>query len=350
MPGSPPVLGALDPRSPAPFGRGSVVRTVVASPLTALLVQRALVMEVAHPAVAAGVEHHSQFRRRPISRAWVTADTALRLTFGHDAMARGAVEQIYRVHDRINGHLEEPGDPGGPDGHPTPYTAHDASLLTWVWATLVDTAETAFTRWVRPFGPGEADAFYAEMRSLARFLGIPDLLLPGDRVEFSRYLEAMLERHDLGSGPVSHDVARQVLWFRHWSVPAPVVRVERALALATLDPRLVDRLRLRAGRGDVELGRRLDAWFSAYYRRLPIPTTPVPVLPTLYVLARRPTIGLGRRARSAGDALGGAFGALGAFGAFDRARRAGEALGGLPRGGSEPAARTGTGGHPTPRG
>ena len=38
---APPVLGGLDPEAPAPFGPRSIVRAMVAEPVTALLVQRA---------------------------------------------------------------------------------------------------------------------------------------------------------------------------------------------------------------------------------------------------------------------------------------------------------------------
>ncbi len=221
--GTAPVLAAFDPARPSPFGRHGMVRAVVANPVTALLVQRALVMEVAHPAVAAGVEHHSRFRSHPLRRAWVTADAALRLTFGDDEVARGAVRQIYRVHDRINGPVEALGPVADPAPRPGSYTAHDAALLLWVWATLVDTAETAYTRWVRPFGPGEGEAFYTEMRSMGSFLGIPHDTLPADRAAFARYLERTLDDERLGSSEVSRRVARQVLWFSHWSVPPAAV-------------------------------------------------------------------------------------------------------------------------------
>ena len=302
-----PVRGALDPEAPAPFGPRSIVRAMVAEPVTALLVQRALVMEVAHPKVAAAVVHHSHFQRRPLSRAWVTADAALRLVFGDATVARAAVRQIYGVHDRINGTLdgagagpgtEEGARRGGADGAPADqsYDAHDASLLLWVWATLVDTTETAFTRWVRPLEPLEADVFYAEMRGFARFLGIPDELLPAGRGAFSRYVRAVLAGDGVGTSERSRALACQVLWFEHRVVPSPIVRLERVLALATLDRDLLERLGLHPDPADTALGHRVDAWLRAYYRH--IPRSPR-VLPSLYVLVRRPSIGLGRRLRSA---------------------------------------------------
>jgi len=291
MTAPPPVLGALDANAPLPFGRHSIVRAVVAEPVTALLVQRALVMEVAHPKVAAAVAHHSQFQRRPLSRAWVTADAALRLVFGDERVARAAARQIYAIHDHIDGELDDGGN----------YTAHDASLLVWVWATLVDTAETAFTRWVRPFDGGEADAYYGEMRSFARFLGIPDALLPADRAAFSDYLDEVLGSELLGTTEEARALARQVLWFEHRVVVSPLVRLERVLALATLDDRVSHRLGLEPSPADLELGRRLDAWLGRYYRWFPRPPR---ILPALYVQMRRPSVGLAGRVRSALGVLG----------------------------------------------
>jgi len=261
-----PLTPALAP--PEGPGPRAMVRRVAGEPVAALLVQRALVMEVAHPKVAAAVSDHSSFRSQPLRRAWATADAAARLVFGDDRAAVATVARIRRTHDRVHGEMIE-GDA---------YTAHDPELLCWVWATLVDTAELAFTRWVRPFGDGEADAFYREMRDLARFVGVPDAMLPATNAEHRAYVERMLNGPVLGSTPATKTLARQVLWFRHVLVPPAVVRLERSLALATLDPRLLERLDLRASTLDTLVGRSWDAALRASYRYLPAPRlTPLPV-------------------------------------------------------------------------
>jgi uncharacterized protein (DUF2236 family) len=282
-----PTVGALDPEARTPFGPRSIVRTVVGEPLTALLVQRALVMEVAHPKIAAAVAQHSTFERRPLTRAWVTADTALRLVFGNDQVARAAARQVYAVHDRINGSMpvHQPAD----RLEEARYSAHDARLLAWVWATLVDTAEVAYTRWVRPWSEGEADEFFAEMRAFGLFFGIPDAVLPADRHALARSLEDMLADDGYGASDDSRSLARRILWFRRWNVPSPVVRLERVLALATLDPRLLARLDIEADAADRMLGFRLDDLLRAYYRRLPRSPR---VVPAVYVALRSPTVGL----------------------------------------------------------
>jgi uncharacterized protein (DUF2236 family) len=291
--GPEPPLGSLDPDAPTPFGPSSLLRRVVSEPVTALMIQRALVMDVAHPKVAAGVEDHSGFRSRPWWRAWVTVDTALRLVFGPTETARAAARQIYATHDHIQGSLPEGAGPWRPG---EPYSAHDASLLTWVWATLVDSAELSYARFVGPFSPAEADTYYADMVAFARFVGIPAGLLPADRAAFASYLEAMMAGDRLGSAEVSRTLARLILWFDHRSVPSPIVRVGRVLALTTLDPRLLRRLDLRLDAADERYAGRLDRMLRSYYPRLPRARASVP---TLYVMLRRPTVGLAPRLRAA---------------------------------------------------
>ncbi|HXQ60032.1 MAG TPA: oxygenase MpaB family protein [Acidimicrobiales bacterium] len=288
----PPVLGALDPTADSPLGRDSFLRRVVAEPVTALMIQRALVMDVAHPLVAAGVEDHSSFRSHPWRRAWVTVDAALRLVFGDTPTARGAARQIYATHDHINGSLSERAGPWGPG---TGYTAHDAGLLTWVWATLVDSAEVAYTRWVAPFTAVEADDYYADMVAFARFMGIPAVSLPADRHAFAGYLEATLAGDLLGDGEEGRTLAHQILWFSHRRVPPAIVRVGRVLAVATLDPRLRRRMALTLDADDERYGLRLDARLRTYYPRLPRARAG---LPMLYVRLRRPTVGWGGHART----------------------------------------------------
>jgi uncharacterized protein (DUF2236 family) len=280
------VLGSLDRAAPAPFGPASPIRRVVGEPIVALLYPRALVMEVAHPSVGAAVADHSHFQQHPVQRLWATSDAAMRLVFGRGGEPMAAATQIYRLHDRINGTTEA-----------TAYTAHDASLLLWVWATLVDTCDVAFTRWVRPYHPGEADAFYQDMARFARFFGIPEALIPGDRSAFAAYLDAMLAGTDpagtdLGGSATSARVVRDVLWFRRWFVAPPAMSALRLLAIGTLDPRLAERLGLGLTAPERRRFERLDGLLRRHYTRLPGARTS---LPYRYLTLRRVLTGFGSR-------------------------------------------------------
>ncbi len=291
---SAPTFGRLDPSIDTRFTAGSMVRRVGGEPIVALGVMRILVMDVAHPKVGAGVRDHSSFRSRPFARLWGTADLGLRMVFGDRRVARAAAEQIYRFHDHVNGSV---GDDGPEWAAEAGYTAHDASLLLWVWATIVDTMSVTYERWVAPLSDAEADELYADLCRFGRFFGIPADLLPPDRAAFARYLDGVLDSDVLVATPTTVEQVRGVLWYQHPLVLPPVVRLARVMAVGLLDPRLVQRFELDLNDADAQLFKRIDRFLAEWYHRLP------PVrrqLPVWYLRLRRPTIGLKRRLTGAG--------------------------------------------------
>ncbi len=243
-------------------------------PVILLGYPRALVMEVAHSSVGAAVADHSRFQEQPVHRLWATSDAALRLVFGADGEPMGAARQIYRFHDHING-VASTG----------PYTAHDASLLLWVWATLVDTCDVAYTRWVRPYEAGESESFYRDMCAFARFFGIPAALIPPDRPAFAAYLDGMLDADVLGAGATSARLVRDILWFRRWYLAPPAMTAMRLLAIGTLDPRLAERLGLGLTATERRRFDHLDGWLRRHYG--PAPPASRTRLPYAYLRARR---------------------------------------------------------------
>jgi uncharacterized protein (DUF2236 family) len=84
-------------------------------------------------------------------------------------------------------------------------------------------------------------------------------------------------------------VVRDVLWFRHWNVPAFAVRRLRVLSIGTLDPRIRERFGLELSPRDQRLFDRLDSMLTRYYRLRP--EWLLQRLPEVYVALRRPTIG-----------------------------------------------------------
>src|SRR5256714_8594358 len=58
----------------------------------------ALLMQVAHPLVAAGGDQHSDFRRQPLRRPVRTVDTTLAIVYGERATAEEALKRIGRRH------------------------------------------------------------------------------------------------------------------------------------------------------------------------------------------------------------------------------------------------------------
>jgi uncharacterized protein (DUF2236 family) len=280
------ILGRLDPAASTGFHRGSAIRVVSAEPVLGLILQHALVMEVAHAKVGAGVTHHSLFQSRPLTRAWSTADAGVRLVWGSPEVSRAAARQIYRFHDHVHGRLPESG-PAWPQG--TAYTAHDASLLLWVWATLIEVTQVAHARWLRPLEGALADAYYADMCTFARFLGIPAEMIPPDRNAFARYVNSVIDGDELMPTPTSSAMVRRVLWYSNWNVPALLVRPQRVLSVGTLDPRIRDRFGLTLSPNDQRLFDRLDGSLARWYRNRP--GWLAQRLPLMYLAFRGPTIG-----------------------------------------------------------
>jgi uncharacterized protein (DUF2236 family) len=169
---------------------------------------RALLLQVAHPLVAAGVAAHSDFRRAPLQRLWRTLDLTLTITFADAAHAIAAVRQIERVHARVHGKLKED---IGPFLRGTPYDANDPELLLWVYATLVDTALLVYERFVAPLPSSLRAQYYEESKVAARLFGIPVDLIPPDLGEFRAYMRRMIRGETLAVSSASREIAASIL-------------------------------------------------------------------------------------------------------------------------------------------
>jgi uncharacterized protein (DUF2236 family) len=169
---------------------------------------RALLLQIAHPLIAAGVAAHSRYQQEPLQRLWRTLDLTLTTVFGTAAQALAAVRQVERVHARVRGELAEA---VGPFAAGTPYDANDPALLFWVHATLVDSAVHAYERLVAPLTAAERTALYGESQISARLFGIPQALIPPTWGAFRAYMRAMIGGPTLAVGPDSRVIAAGLL-------------------------------------------------------------------------------------------------------------------------------------------
>ena len=105
----------------------------------------AVIMEVLHPSVMAGVSTQSTFRTQPLRRAENTLGYVLRTTFGNTEAATAVIDRVKRIHGRIEGVR--------PDG--VPYRALDPELIAWVHTCIPWAIMTAFDRYRRPLTDDE---------------------------------------------------------------------------------------------------------------------------------------------------------------------------------------------------
>ena len=165
---------------------------------------RALLLQVAHPSVAAGVVQHSDYDVDPWGRLYRTLDLVTRITFGRTETCNRAAAQLKRAHAPVKGER--------PDGER--YRAWDPDLLLWVWATLVESSVLVYTRYVAPLSARDLAAYYAEQQRFAVMCGVP-------------------EGHWPSTWP------RFMAWFDDWVQEECTVSDDsRAIARSVLDPRL----------------------------------------------------------------------------------------------------------------
>jgi len=139
---------------------------------------RAILMQMAHPLVAAAVGEFSDFDEGAsgyLRRVHRTVGGMLTLTFGTETEARQVLERINAIHDRVHGTLAEPAGifPAG-----TPYSARDPELLLWVHATLLDSIMLTFEQLIEPLTAAERDQFVDEAAATAIALGVPPAMTP----------------------------------------------------------------------------------------------------------------------------------------------------------------------------
>ena len=115
---------------------------------------RAILMQLAHPLVAAGVGAHSDFDAGALAyvkRMRGTISAMLSLTFGTEAEIRRSADRINAIHRRVHGELPQP---VGPYEAGARYDATDPALLAWVHATLVDSQLRTYALFVGPLRAG----------------------------------------------------------------------------------------------------------------------------------------------------------------------------------------------------
>ena len=150
---------------------------------------RALLLQIAHPLIAEGVDQHSDFRTDPWRRLRATLRSYLAIVYGTTTEARAEIRRLHGLHRRIHGPAREAARLAGDAAR---YDARDPDLALWVHATLIDATLVTHQAWIRPLGPDQRARFYAETRPIGRALGIPEERLPRNIAAFDAYLAEQL--------------------------------------------------------------------------------------------------------------------------------------------------------------
>ncbi|WP_445193523.1 oxygenase MpaB family protein [Sphingomonas sp. Tas61C01] len=183
----------------AMFAPGSVIWRVHGD-VTTMMVGgvAALLLQMLHPAVLAGVWDHSNFRQDMLGRLRRTARFIALTTYGDREEAATMIARVRRIHDHIGGTL--------PDG--TPYSATDPRLLAWVHVTEATSFLDAWIRYAEPrMTARDQDRYFAEIGEVAVALGADPV--PCSRDEARSLVREM--RAELAATDRSTEVARILL-------------------------------------------------------------------------------------------------------------------------------------------
>lgn len=145
-----------------------------------LVMVYALLLQVAHPTVGAGVRDFSEFERNPWGRLMRTIDYVTVLVYGREHAVE-AGRRVRELHRRFRGTR--------PDGRR--YSALEPRAYAWVHATLIQTYVVGHAQFGTPLNDEERERFYTEYRRLGRLIGVRPRDLPETWNAFSDYFEQM---------------------------------------------------------------------------------------------------------------------------------------------------------------
>src|ERR1700736_2508880 len=178
------------------FGPDSAIWRVNREVAVALGGTCAILMQFAHPKVAAGVRDHSRYQADPVGRLPRTLALPMAIVFGPRPAAMEAVRAINSRHRTVRG-------PG--------YSAMDPELLLWVHATLVYSAIRGYRALVGPLSDAEADQYYQDTKEIGVLLGIPREMYPARVDAFDAYLQGMIDSREVAVGADARRMADHVL-------------------------------------------------------------------------------------------------------------------------------------------
>jgi uncharacterized protein (DUF2236 family) len=166
---------------------------------------RAILLQIAHPAVGRGVVDHSDFASDPLRRLRSTLTFAYAAVYGSPAEVAAVQRAVNRAHAPVRSTT--------PSGDGPAYNAYDPQLQLWVAATLYDSAVTMYEHVFGELDPASADRIYAEYAVLGTALQVPPELWPADRHAFAAYWNATVPT--LTVTPATRAVAHQLLHARN---------------------------------------------------------------------------------------------------------------------------------------
>jgi uncharacterized protein (DUF2236 family) len=234
-----------------------------------------LVLQVAEPAVGAGVEQHSNFKAEPWRRLYGTLRSLTTIVYGTTAEACTEVDRLRRMHRSIR----------GVDAHGRPYAALRPAPWAWVHGTLAWAVIQLNEVFGTPFTEAECEQYWREWLQVGELLGVRG----GDLPETYAGFLALIDAAPLEDNASARDVVAAVslvpppAWLAFlgpvWRllVGRPVGHVARLATVGALPPSVAGRLGLELTEQERRRLDRFVALVAGLRRLLPPRLRPGPV-------------------------------------------------------------------------
>jgi uncharacterized protein (DUF2236 family) len=227
------------PTGPSPeVGPSSIAWRINAERLVLLAWSRAILLQIAHPLIAAGVYDHSGFRASPraaATRLHHTVRSMLALTFGSAAERQQAIDAILTIHRRVNGVIPAA---AGRFAAGSRYSAEDPALVLWVQATLLESVLLVYGRLVRPLSDAEHDAYCVEAAPVAIALGAHPGEVPRTRGELEHYISRMYASGSIAVSGQARELAAAIVHPPGSRLVAPVTWINEVVTMGLLPAHL----------------------------------------------------------------------------------------------------------------
>lgn len=148
-----------------------------------LMAGRIVVMQVAHPAVGAGVWEYSNFRHDPWSRLEETDRSRTRFAFSGREASIEEGKRLRQLHRNIQ----------GVDTRGRQYRALDPKVYGWVNMVFLDSTITMNALYGTPLTEAEQQQLFEEWHQGGRFFGLKDRDLPATLDEYWQQFHHMIE-------------------------------------------------------------------------------------------------------------------------------------------------------------
>lgn len=228
------------------FEPDSMIRRINREAVVLLGGGRAILLQLAHPFVAAGVDDYSNFESKILKRLYNTMLFMHNLVFQDRKTAQKALQQFHTMHRQIQGRLRHR---AGSYPSDTRYSGQDPEAKLWVHATFVDTSLITYKRFIRPLSPEEQQKYYEDSLVLARLMAIPDEILPRTLEEFHTYMKDMLSSDTLAVTDTTRRLAHAVLYPQVGFFPTLSAGLLRFVTAGLLTARFRQEYGLKWGEG-----------------------------------------------------------------------------------------------------